>query len=328
MPARRPAGPRGFTLIELLVVVAIIAILIGLLLPAVQKVREAASRTRCQNNLKQIGLALLHRHDLLNRFPAGTTNTLDPDYAGDPNWCRDGLPLSPPTQARAPWTVGLLPFLEDQAVQDLFNPNAQFRASSNFTTADAGNQAAFDRPNRKFQCPSDPNSGPGVNNTNYHGVQGGWVNPAPPPAVYCATNGGSRVFLRNGILFVNSRVAVKDVTDGTSNTFLVGETKYCTTPTARADGVHVSWSSGANLYEFGNPYGLAGAVLQINAVATHGGNANQLETFSRLFGSFHPRGCHFAFADGSVRFVSEDVPLATLRQLAIRDDGLPLGGVP
>ncbi|MBA4063872.1 MAG: prepilin-type cleavage/methylation domain-containing protein [Isosphaera sp.] len=328
MPPRRPPGHRAFTLIELLVVIAIIAVLVGLLLPAVQKVREAAARTKCLNNLKQLGVALHNHHDTRGRFPAGTGNTHNPDYATDPDWCRATQTSLGSTQARAPWTVAVLPFLEDQALQDQFNLGAPFTTSSNVTSSNAANRAAFALPNRRLQCPADPNSGPGVNNTNYHGVQGGWVNPTPPPAVYCAAVGGNRVFLRNGILFFNSQVAIRDVTDGTSNTFLVGETKYCTTPTARADGTHVGWSSGANAYQFANPYGLAGAVLQINAVTTHGGNADQLGNFSRLFGSFHPRGCNFLLADGSVRFLSEDLPLATYRQLAIRDDGLPAGGAP
>jgi prepilin-type processing-associated H-X9-DG protein len=203
-----------------------------------------------------------------------------------------------------------------------------FTASSNVTSSNAGNAATFNLPNSKYQCPSDPNSKSDVNNINYHGVQGGGPAPSTTTTGYCATQSGTRVFFRNGILYLNSTTAIRDITDGTTNTFLVGETKYCTTPTGRPDGFHVGWASGTNLYDYGVPYGTAAAVLQINAVTANGGNSDQIGNASRLFGSFHPGGCNFLMADGSVRFVSDSIPLTTYQQLAIRNDGLPLGGLP
>jgi prepilin-type N-terminal cleavage/methylation domain-containing protein/prepilin-type processing-associated H-X9-DG protein len=324
--SRRHAA--GFTLIELLVVIAIIAVLIGLLLPAVQKVREAAARMQCQNKMKQIGLALHNHHDVNSKFPSGVSNALNPNYATATNWC--GNPSNPGDVAnsRAPWTVMILPYLEDGARFNTFTLTARFTTGSNTPSDNAGNQAAFLRPNARFQCPSDPNSGPAVNNTNYHGVQGGGPAPAATTPDFCATVGGNRMFFRNGTLYLNSATAIRDITDGTTNTFLVGETKYCTTPTGRSDGIHIGWASGTNLQEFGNPYGVAAAVLQINSITTNGGNADQLSNFSRLFGSFHTGGCNFVMCDGSVRFVSDTIALATYQQLAIRNDGLPLGGAP
>jgi prepilin-type N-terminal cleavage/methylation domain-containing protein/prepilin-type processing-associated H-X9-DG protein len=308
---------RGFTLIELLVVIAIIAILIGLLLPAVQKVREAAARMSCQNKLKQIALALHNYHDANGKFPAGGDSTANPNFSVS-TWCSSETDNK---KARAPWSVMILPYLEDQALFGQFNVTKAFTSSSN-VAGDAPNVTAFALSNSKFQCPSDPNSGAGVNNSNYFGVQGGGSTPD------CSTQGGQRVFYRNGILFFKSQVKITEVTDGTSNTFLVGETKYGLTPTGRSDKIHTAWSSGMKIDDFGAPLVLAAAKEGINSVAGSGGTVDTLNIHSRLFGSFHTSGCNFALADGSVRFVTDTIPLATYRQLGARDDGQPLGGAP
>ncbi len=306
----------GFTLIELLVVIAIIAILIGLLLPAVQKVREAAARAKCTNNLKQIGIALHAAHDVKGRFPAGANNTANPNFSSA-SWCSSDGDNS---NARESWSVAILPYLEEQALYDGFNLKGAFTSSSNVPGV-AQNDAQFKLPMRKYQCPSDPNSTGTVNNLNYFGVQGGGATPE------CSTQSGQRVFYRNGILYFKSTTSFADIRDGSSNTFLVGETKYGLTPTGRSDQIHTGWASGSKIDSFGAPLTMAAAKEQLNSIKQHGGNSDTLNILSRLFGSFHTSGCHFLMGDGSVRFVTDTIQLDAYRQLAVRDDGLPLGSV-
>jgi prepilin-type N-terminal cleavage/methylation domain-containing protein len=166
----------GFTLIELLVVIAIIAVLIGLLLPAVQKVREAAARTTCQNKLKQLALAMHSAHDANNEFPSGqkVVNLTSP--------CPNRP--SPSTDARAPWSVSVLPYIEQDNLYRQFSLDAEFAIDAQFLpSVGATQQAAQAQPNVAFQCPSDPRAA-GSYRSNYLACAGGGppTAPAPPPA--------------------------------------------------------------------------------------------------------------------------------------------------
>ncbi len=127
------------------------------------------------------------------------------------------------------------------------------------------------------------------------------------------------------MLIHNKQIGFHEITDGTSNVFMLGESKYCLTPTGRPDGIHTGWASGAKLDAFGSPYVCAAAKEQINSISGSGGDRDTLNIMTRLFGSFHPGGCSFAFADGSVTFISETISLTPYQQLANRGDGLPVG---
>lgn len=309
-------GRCGFTLVELLVVIAIIGVLVALLLPAVQSAREAARRSECMNKMKQLGLALHNHHDVYKRFPAGGRSLAATSVTTD-GWCRDGAV----GDAREPWSIAILPFLEQSTIYDRLDLNAQFTSTSN-ERGPTQNHAIFELPNPSFQCPSDPNSQPGLNSTSYFGVQGG----GPDALKSCETIAG-RLFYTNGPLYVNSKTGFRDLTDGSSNVYLVGETRYCLTPSSRPDGFHSGWASAAKIHGSGTPLVLAAARDQINSDPRHGGNTDTLNIMTKLFGSFHPGGCQFLMADGSVHFVSENIDLALYQQTAIRNDGLPVGGI-
>jgi prepilin-type N-terminal cleavage/methylation domain-containing protein/prepilin-type processing-associated H-X9-DG protein len=194
---------KGFTLVELLVVIAIIAVLIGLLLPAVQKVREAANRAKCQNNLKQMGLALHNYHGAFGRFPPGT---VDGPFGTDVGQ-RD----------RSSWLQYILPYAEQQAVYD------QAQAWLATGTGDCMCHACPTRfyviPN--FYCPSDPNSPKTM--TVPSDPQGFHTNYAACAGSTSFNPGGASGNNLNGVFYWNSPTRVADVSDGTANTLLAGE---------------------------------------------------------------------------------------------------------
>jgi prepilin-type N-terminal cleavage/methylation domain-containing protein/prepilin-type processing-associated H-X9-DG protein len=309
--AKRQAGKpdlrrAAFTLIELLVVIAIIAILIGLLLPAVQKVREAASRAKCQNNLKQLALAVHAYHDAYNVFPINTGYTIDNTR---PNWS---------------WLARILPYVEQENLAKLGGiPNAPMNDPQAMTAM------ATEVP--LFLCPSDAWSHQGprtdefnitgqpVGQTNYKGVSGAnwgnnaslgtgpgspfacdarWRNPSLSGS-YSGLDEGDGVFYRTDY---RRPLRLTGITDGTSTTLMIGEdlpekNRHCDWPyhnhangtcaigpNARAiDGTEYTPSDWPNVYSF------------------H---------------SRHTNGLNFALADGSVTFIRDDIELSLYRALA------------
>ncbi len=317
---------RGFTLVELLVVIAIIGVLIALLLPAVQSAREAARRLQCTNKMKQLGLALHNYHSAHGSFASGYISNKSTTGS---EWCYND---SPRTKHGAPWSVLILPYLEQTTLYERFDFHQNFTSASSCPSEDnstSSNHKAWETPLSLYQCPSDPGSQSDVNNTNYLGVQGGGDYEDAP------CNIRSRVFFLNGVLYHSSKTRIAHITDGSSHVFLLGETKYIPTPVHRVDGSgYAGWASGPRMDDLGpNPYTLAAATLQINSVPGSGGQPDSevrdmYYEMSKLFGSFHVGGCNFTMCDGSVRFVNESIDLKAYQSTAIRNDGLPLGGLP
>ncbi len=287
----------AFTLIELLVVIAIIAVLIGLLLPAVQKVREAAARIACANNQKQIGLAMHNYADVLGAFPPAFRNTARTN-SGDyfPGWG---------------WGTFILPYVEQDPLYRLLDPD-----SRTFGGLPPSNQ--FARPNaltqtrlKVYRCPSD--TGPDLNPFRLLPADGSFATSNYRAICGTDSDGAFRVNEdRNGVLFQNSRVAFTAITDGTSNTVVVGECIFDDKP-----GVN-KWAA-----IWAGHTGLYGGGVRISDVMWHlDDNSAQINgTAPQAFGSRHPGGAYFGFGDGSIRFVRNGANPAVVKWLGCRNDG-------
>ncbi len=334
-PGRRePGHPRsgGFTLIELLVVVAIVGVLIGLLLPAVQKVRESANRLRCQNHLKQLALACHDYHAIFDAFPTGG----------------DGM-----TDKGGSLLVHTLPYLEQDNL---------YRAIRRYPTIGAATAAGvLPRPLPYGRCPSDAADPTNPRYCNYRGSMGPQCDLGPcgddPFQPYCngtATNptqplspptcaGYSNspnwgdttdptqvrgIFNRGG-----ARITSADVTDGLSNTLLIGEMIPYLNVSYRfsiTDAGWANWDGGSNPsstivpinYPI-NPDDYGQPVFTVCAVNCPEGSRHCIWNWAVSWGfkSDHPGGANFAFADGSVHFVNETIDHKAYQYLGCRNDG-------
>jgi prepilin-type N-terminal cleavage/methylation domain-containing protein/prepilin-type processing-associated H-X9-DG protein len=296
----------AFTLIELLVVIAIIAVLIGLLLPAVQKVREAAARMKCQNNLKQIGLGLHNYHDANNTFPPGGAGT--PSTIAN----NDGMGFH----------VYILPYVEQDALFRRFNLTAVYNVAPNKT------QASVLVP--IYQCPSAVNlytenaaenstTGEPGWTTHYHGNMGPNDLATNRYEVVGSTNGGQA---QQGVLGRDTKYRLTDLMDGSSNTLLVGETSWTRGGTGDPSSLPVGyrvWHRGcntANALACGSCRNIANG---LGTVFAGGGATAGYNNFS--FGGIHPGGTNFLFCDGSIRSITNDIALGVLLATASRNGG-------
>jgi prepilin-type N-terminal cleavage/methylation domain-containing protein len=336
----------GFTLVELLVVIAIIGVLVALLLPAVQAAREAARRSQCLNNLKQIGIGTMNHHDTYGRFPWGTIN-------GEGSM----------------WSYWIMPFMEQANAQKLVTIGAKngeltddglnWAYPGPYTDAQVAADPAFKNliiceinvP--VFQCPSA-----GFNPTGQYDIsQDSWHVIHRQPCSYIGNasgiatnqNGIEADMLHNrhakmreldGVLFASSKISMKHITDGTSNTLMVGEAFHDTMEQERVGGSQPEHSLGNRQdhwyfgsddidtggsdsgHDFSEALGSTGIPMNYQ---NQGGaslcttvSSKECQGLQLSFGSVHPGGMNAVNCDGSVSFLNEDIDPAPWSQLGTR----------
>ncbi len=295
---------RGFTLVELLVVIAIVGVLVALLLPAVNAAREAARRTQCQNNLRQLALAVELHHGSKRYFPPARIGS--PMYPGGTD------------QYAISWSFLLLPYLEEQALFDSFVPNERVDAESNST--------AMRTPVALFFCPTrrgpiadrdfDDNDAP--SRVRAVGAAGDYAANSGTSTRHGMPERGRMDRSEVGPIFTLSRIKARQVTDGLSKTYVIGE-KYIPPPrqdvpegTEHLNQGDVAFFSGDSRHN---------VVRRSSAGFPEDSN----DFYPGQFGSAHSSLSHFAFLDGSVHPIPHDIDIDLLKKLSAIGDG---GAIP
>jgi prepilin-type N-terminal cleavage/methylation domain-containing protein len=327
------ARRRAFTLIELLVVIAIIAVLVGLLLPAVQKVREAAARIKCENNLKQLGLAMHMHHDSVGHFPPGYEQKQSPSY-----------PMVPAFRWRWSSVAKLTPYLEQTAIYNACDLDNPLYDQAGAVINSKGNQLAVQQLVPILLCPSDPLSGgkpdPEFGPTNYAGCVGSGRNGGPRSVT-------ATMPAPDGVFYNGSKTRMTDITDGTSNTALMSESligpntgpvaagalppdratrerlyawtqgggampNNCGSPVEYRSDRNTRWADG-DAYETLYDHGLPPNSATVDCIST---SANWKAARSK-----HAGGVNLLRTDGSVRFVADAVDPIIWQNLGSRAAG-------
>jgi len=311
----RPSSRNAFTLIELLVVIAIIAILVALLLPAVQQAREAARRSSCKNNLKQIGLALHNYHDAHNSLPPGSIvllNSSGTTYNGH-GWT---------------WHASILPYIEQGTLYDAIQgPGDSGMGSESGGVNDAKQKLAGQTPISVFRCPSQPDVRLGVQKneyetSNYNGNMGTLIGysgdncyggSVTDPAGMRATGGCMNA---DGVFFISSNIAFRDVTDGLSNTIFVSEVID-----SGGDADKLGGGGSDRKYCFSNGAD-SNPPTEMSEYLIAAESNDPINAYTEeAAGSYHVGGAQFVFGDGSVRFMSENMSMTTYQAVSTRGKG-------
>ena len=334
MRLRRSAG---FTLVELLVVIAIIGVLIALLLPAVQQAREAARRMQCSNNFRQLGLSMHNFHDTYkDRFPPGAGNDVSPfGVSSSPQW-------------GSSWMVYILPYIEQNAIysQWTFSSHSGYNNSANMNLV---NNITIPG----YRCPSSvvpdyfTSGGVSVKKmiVSYTGIAGSAITTGSTGTYQQGCCNGSGSWASDtGILFAGSKIGFADITDGTSNTWMIGEqsdhlrdtnrqpvTSGYTQATGNSGGPY-GWTMGAscpagggqNGWSDGRHFNCTSVRFRINQTgftntAANGHNNDAGANFP--LSSSHPGGVLMGMADGSCSFFAETLDLTVIHSLATRAGG-------
>lgn len=303
---KKPEEKNGFTLIELLVVIAIIAILVALLLPAVQQAREAARRSACKNNLKQLGLALHNYHEVHSALPPG----------GD--------------SSGTMWSAMILPFIEQAPLYDSIPSwgEAGGNWGNGAGTATNAKTVACETIIPVFRCPSAP-----IPIGKRDQSSDTWIISNRVPVTYLGNGSGTVTTdtnfentSPNGVFFRHSSIRFRDITDGLSNVVLIGEvlpdtdsdfsTREETSAGSDANNDRKDhWAIGSDDIDVNGDYsecvGTTGLLINTNA--------------EMAYGSQHVGGTHVTLSDGSIRFISENIDSTIWSLLGQRADGTPLG---